>query len=279
MAFKTISMVVTDSRHERGLIRASLTLSEDLGAHLDIFCLAIDPTHYEPLPAGTSTMLLEASSAETRERAREIATWVEEHLPSGTYKIGVEPVVLPQLGLESGLGRMLRYSDLMICRRPYGKGGSPLLVQVLEAALFQRGVPVLVVPPQLDSLPAPRKIMIAWDNSDGAMAAIRQAMPFLTAAELVNVVMVDPPRTAPDRSDPGGGIAQKLARHGVHTEVSIVSQTQARISDCLLRHAREQGVNLVVMGAYGHSRLREALLGGPTRNMLQDAEIPILMAH
>lgn len=279
MAFKTISTVITDPRNERGLLRTALSLAEDLTAHLDIYCLAVDPTQYEPLPAGTATILLEASATETREHAREIVDWAEEQLPAGMFKIGVEPVILPQMGLDSGLGRMLRYSDLMICRRPYGKSGGPLLVQVLEAALFQRSVPVLVVPPQMDSLPAPRKIMIAWDDSDGALAAIRQAMPFLTTAEQVNVVMVDPPRTAPDRSDPGGGIAQKLARHGVHTEVSILSRTQSRISDCLLRHAREQGMQMVVMGGYGHSRLREALLGGPTRNMLEDAEIPILMAH
>jgi nucleotide-binding universal stress UspA family protein len=279
MAFKTISTVITDPRHERGLIRAALDLAGDLSAHLDIYGLAVDPTRYDPLPAGTATVLLEASGAETRERAREIADWVEGQLPAGMIKVAVEPVVLPQMGLDSGLGRMLRYSDLMVCRRPYGKSGSPLLVQVLEAALFQRGVPVLVVPPQMDSLPAPRKVMIAWDDSDGALAAIRQAMPFLAAAEIVNVVMVDPPRTAPDRSDPGGGIAQKLARHGVHTEVTIMSRTQSRIADCLLRHAREQGLQMVVMGAYGHSRMREALLGGPTRDMLQDAEIPILMAH
>lgn len=279
MAFKTISTVATDPRHERGLIRAALSLAEDLSAHLDIYCLAVDPTRYEPLPAGTSAILLEASGAETRERAKDIADWAESQLPSGMYKVGVEPVVLPQMGLDSGLGRILRYSDLVICRRPYGKSGGPLLVQVLEAALFQRGVPVLVLPPQVDRLPAPRKIMIAWDDSDGALAAIRQAMPFLTAAEVVNVVMVDPPPTAPDRSDPGGGIAQKLARHGVHTEVTIMSRSQSRIADCLLRHAREQGLQMVVMGAYGHSRMREALLGGPTRHMLQDAEIPILMAH
>ncbi len=279
MAFKTISTVVTDPDSDRAALRAALSLAESLNAHLDIFCLAADPARYEPLPAGSATLLLETSTAETRERAKALVRWTEAQLPPGTFKVGVEPIVLPQLGLDGGLGHALRYADLVLCRRPYGRGAGPIHVQILEAALFQRGVPVLVLPPQVDNLTAPSRIAIAWDGSDECLATVRQAMPFLQTAELVNVVMVDPPRTAPDRSDPGGAMAQKLARHGVHTEVSIISRTQARVADCLLRHAREHGLQMIVMGAYGHSRVREALIGGPTRHMLQDAELPILMAH
>ncbi len=120
---------------------------------------------------------------------------------------------------------------------------------------------------------------MAWNESVEALAAIRAAMPLLEAAELVNIAIIDPPSHAPDRSDPGGALAEMLARHGITADVSVIARTMPRISDVLARHAADQEADMLVMGAYGHSRLREAILGGATRNMLEQADRPVLMAH
>ena len=93
------------------------------------------------------------------------------------------------------------------------------------------------------------------------------------------IAVIDPPQHGPERSDPGGMLCQMLVRHGVKAEVSVLARTLPRISDILARHVRDQNADLLVMGAYGHSRLREAILGGATRNMLEQTEIPVLMAH
>ena len=95
----------------------------------------------------------------------------------------------------------------------------------------------------------------------------------------VHVVVIDPPQHGPNRSDPGGALSQYLARHGVKPEIDVLSKTMPRVSDVLCRHVQDLDADLVVMGAYGHSRFREAILGGATRNMLENAEVPVLLAH
>lgn len=279
MAYKTVAVVVTDPSLDRSLVEAAFAFAGRMDAHLDIWALAVDETRYEPLPAGSAAILLQENSAEARARAHHLADWAEALLPAENFKFGVEPLVLPHVTLETMLAQRLRYADLCIAHRPYGAKVGPLQVQVLETALFRTGAPCLVLQPGASLTEPPRRIAIAWDGSDAALVAVRKARPLLTTAELVSVVMVDPPRHSPDRSDPGGALAQYLARHGVHTQVSVISRSMSRISDCLLRFARDQEMELMVMGAYGHSRMREALVGGPTRHMLQDSDLPILMAH
>ena len=279
MAYKTISTVVTDTAVDRAALETALALADRLDAHLDVWCLAIDESRYEPMPAGSAAILLQENAAQTRDRAHALVAWAEELLPQSNFKLGVEPIVLPHLGIDGALAGFLRYSDLIVAPRPYGEAAGPMQVQIVEAGLFVSAVPNIIVPPGKPLGDLPRRVAIAWDGSNEAMMAVRKALPILQTADLVSVVMVDPPRHSPDRSDPGGEIAQYLARHGVHTQVSVISRTMPRISDCLLRFAEEQQVDLLVMGAYGHSRVREALIGGPTRHMLQDARLPILMAH
>jgi nucleotide-binding universal stress UspA family protein len=124
-----------------------------------------------------------------------------------------------------------------------------------------------------------RRIVVAWNQSREAMAAVRRALPFLQRADLVSITVIDPPPHGAERSDPGGLLCQMLVRHGVKAEVSVLARTLPRVSDVLARHVRDIDADMVVMGAYGHSRFREAILGGATRNMLEQAEVPVFMAH
>jgi nucleotide-binding universal stress UspA family protein len=93
------------------------------------------------------------------------------------------------------------------------------------------------------------------------------------------IKVIDPPVHGANRSDPGGLLSQYLARHGVRAEIDVLAKTLPRVSDVLLRHARDISADMVVMGAYGHSRFREAILGGATRNMLEQSEITVFMTH
>jgi nucleotide-binding universal stress UspA family protein len=102
-------------------------------------------------------------------------------------------------------------------------------------------------------------------------------LPVLARASQVEIVVVDPPRHGPDRSDPGGRLAQMLARHGIRADIRILARTMPQISDVLARQVEDSGADLLVMGAYGHSRLREAILGGATRNTLEKSKVPVLM--
>jgi hypothetical protein len=125
----------------------------------------------------------------------------------------------------AGLARLVseraRFADLVVLPKPYGKGKSVEDEAVLEAALFEGSAPVLVVPEGGLVAQPPRRVVIAWNESAEALSSVRKAMPLLVHADLVDIVVVDPPQHGPDRSDPGGRLSQLIARHGARVEVSV----------------------------------------------------------
>jgi nucleotide-binding universal stress UspA family protein len=127
--------------------------------------------------------------------------------------------------------------------------------------------------------PTPKRVVVAWNESSEAMAAIRRALPMLQSASEVNVCIIAPERHGSDTSDPGAELSRMLSRHGVKVEVTILAQTLPRVSEVIARHVADTDADMLVMGAYGHSRFREAILGGATRNMLEHAAVPVFMAH
>jgi len=279
MAYKTLTTIVTDREADSPALAAAREMAERRSAHLDVHCLGIDPARYEPLPVGSAAVIMETGAAEARSRAEDLEAWVRETLPSNMASVAIGSSVVPNLGLDAAAARLARYSDLVIAGKPYGQGRHPTQVAVLESVLFGTGAPLLVVPPSEMPLRKFDRIAVAWNESDEAMAAVRKALPLLVAADRVDILLVDPPSHSPERSDPGGAICVMLARHGVRAEVSILSRTLPRVSDVILRFLSEHGSDLLVMGAYGHSRFREAILGGATRDILESADLPVLMAH
>ena len=122
------------------------------------------------------------------------------------------------------------------------------------------------------------KVVLSGTRAE-ALEAVRKALPILKQADRAEIVMVNPPPHSPEKSDPGSVISMMLSRHGVKAEVTSLARTMPRIAETLNRHVAEHAIDLIVMGAYGHSRFREALMGGPTRDMLESTKVPILMAH
>lgn len=280
MAYKTISVVVTEKGADGPTLKAAAEMAFREDAHLDVHCIGVDPARYEPMPVGTAVAVLEYGAAEARAQAEALLDWALTQLPPDMTKLAIEPVVIPQMGIDTLVARLARYSDLIVATKPYGKGRSPLHVSVLEAELFATASPVLIVPEDAASAMGPfKRVVCAWNESSESFNAIRLALPILQAADKVDLVMVDPPSHSPERSDPGGSITLMLARHGVKAEVSILARTLPRIYDVMDRFAEEHGADLIVMGAYGHSRFRESILGGATRDMLEQTNRPLLMAH
>ncbi len=112
-----------------------------------------------------------------------------------------------------------------------------------------------------------------------ALAAARAALPILRQADVADICIIDPPKHAADRSDPGGAMAQYLMRHGTKSEVAVLAKTETHVGHILLRRAQEVGANMIISGAYGHSRMREAIFGGATLDLLETADIPIFMSR
>lgn len=279
MAYKSVLTIVTDAKAAAAQLDAAVDIARREDAHLDIFCLGIDRTQTGYYYAGATAFIHQETIERAQHDAEAAEAAVRERMAAEDIRWACEASVAQLGGLSSLVALRARFADLCVQQKPYGKGQTQDAEAIVEAALFEGGAPVLVLPetglgPRIGS-----RVLLAWNQSSEALNAARAALPLLKAADLVNIVVIDPPAHGPERSDPGGPLSQWLARHGVKAEVSVLAKTMPRVSDVLCRHARDVDADLLVMGAYGHSRFREAILGGATRNMLEKAEIPVFMAH
>jgi nucleotide-binding universal stress UspA family protein len=279
VAYKTILTIITDLDIADSALEPAITMAAREEAHLDVLCLGVDRTQTGYYYAGTNAFIQQETLHKAQEDSAKIESAVKDRLGREGIAWSAEAAVAQIAGLSHLVAQRARFSDLVVMPRPYGDGRGIEDEAATEAVLFDGHAPLLVVPKGSDTQTIGQKIVIAWNQSPEAMAAIKQAMPLMQAAEVVNIAVVDPPKHGPDRSDPGGALSQMLSRHGVHTEISVLAKTMPRVADVLERHAQDIEADLMIMGAYGHSRFREAILGGATRNMLEHTPIPVFMAH
>lgn len=173
-----------------------------------------------------------------------------------------------------------RYVDLAVLGQADPDGAPPGAAAAIEAVLFDSGRPVLVVP-YAGSLPTfGERVLVGWNASAQSARAVHDALPLLVGAGSVVVSAVNPRRGIDAHGEePGADIARHLARHGVKVTVEHSVAPEIGAGDLLLNRASEISADLIVVGAYGHSRLRETILGGVTRTLLQQMTVPVLMAH
>lgn len=281
MGLKSILTVAT-SKEDVAHLDAAVTLARAEDAHLDVLCLGVDRANggYYYVGGGpVAPVILQEAIERADDEARAIEAAVRHRLMPEDIRWAIDTAVA-QLGvIGPQVGQLARFADLVIVAKPYGKGASPDGEAVIEAALFDGRAPVLMLPGTGEVRPFGKRIMIGWNQSDEAMAAVRAALPFLKRAAKVDVAVVAPSAHGPERSDPGGMLSQFLARHGVKAEVSVLARTLPRVSEVLVRHGEDIGADMLVIGAYGHSRLREAILGGATRELLELSLLPVFAAR
>ncbi|MFV0408329.1 MAG: universal stress protein [Paracoccus sp. (in: a-proteobacteria)] len=278
MAYKTILTVVCGEDQGRQLDAAiEVTRRED--AHLEVFCLGIDHSQAGYYYAGASAYVFQESIDKALAHAEALEKSVRERLETEDIRWSVESAVAQVGGLTALIGMRARFADLVVLMQPYGDSAPPDAEAITEAALFEGSAPVLILPEDGLSGEFGRKIIIAWNQSEEAMTAVRRSRPLLKAAQSVEITVIDPSPNGPERSDPGGALSQMLVRHGINVEIAVLARTLPQVSDILARRALEIDADLIVMGAYSHSRFRQAILGGTTRSMLTKARIPVLMAR
>lgn len=147
---------------------------------------------------------------------------------------------------------------------------------LIEALLFESGRPVIVVPPGCETFKY-RRILVAWDASPRAARAVNDAMAFLKSAEAVEVVAIGSEKELA-QSVPGAELAPHLARHGINVSVKNLV-AHGRIADTLAEQASLYEADLLVMGAFNHSLMREWVLGGVTQSMLKQSKVPLFLSY
>jgi nucleotide-binding universal stress UspA family protein len=175
------------------------------------------------------------------------------------------------------LGRIGRRFDLVVVGQPDSAKSAPDQI-VDEGVLFESGRPVIFVPFIQKGGVTLDRVMICWDGSRAAARAVADALPFLKKAKQVEIVIVS---EKPNKKDeiPGADLGQHLARHGLTVEIKHITAPDISVASAILSYVADSGTDMIVMGGYGHSRLREFVLGGVTRGMLESMTVPVLISH
>ena len=175
------------------------------------------------------------------------------------------------------IARIGRCSDLLVIGQENEDVDNAAYSEVPDDVVISAGRPVLIVPYTGIDKTLGDRILIAWDHSRESARAVADALPFLKRASVVSVVSVDPRQEEGDI--PGADIARYLSEHNIKATVTRFTDKALAVDDVLLNQAADSGADMMVMGAYGHSRLREMVLGGVTRHILDHMTVPVLMSH
>jgi nucleotide-binding universal stress UspA family protein len=237
---------------------------------------------YDPIVPVSGAGYVPAEVIEVQERDNAAATKSAiDRFIAASARAGVaaEPLTLSAsfAGVGDQFGRVARRFDLSIVGQAE-PATSAVEEIIAEAALVASGRPVIVVP-YIQKTPLKLdRVMLCWDGSRAATRAIADAMPLLKRAGRVEVVIVAHERGKEDEIE-GADMAEHLARHGLNVEVKRTVASNIDVADVILSHAADAGSDFIVMGGYGHSRLREFVLGGVTRSIFRTMTVPVLMSH
>jgi nucleotide-binding universal stress UspA family protein len=255
----------------------AISVADAFGAHLLGVAFLYDPVIPGSVTGGIPPEFIESQRAETDKAARAALARFEQTAKRVGISFETCKLSASIAGAAEQLGRLARRFDLAIVGQPNRGIAAPTEV-VDEGVLFESGRPVIFVPfIQKGGFKADR-VMVCWDGSRAATRAIADSLPLLGKAKQVEIVIVANGKTRDDEI-PGADLGQHLARHGLKVAVKRIAAPDIDIASAILSYAADSSASLIVMGGYGHSRLREFVLGGATRGLLESMTVPVLMSH
>lgn len=273
MSLKDMLVLVGDGTEAAG--RYARWLSGACGAHLTAAAAVVEP-HF---PVNLESTVPKALVRQLWEEADRSADGVLRGFSETARLEGVTAETLkfeaaPGRGADA-LSRLARCFDATILQQsdPAGVGTG----DILEATLFGSGRPVIIIP-YIHKIPKLKCVLIAWDGGATAARAVADSLPLLALASEVHIV-TSADRSAEDKLVSGAALARHLGRHGITAVPKSLPGSAREVTPMLLSDAADVGADLIVMGGYGHSRMRELVLGGTTREILHSMTVPVLMSH
>jgi nucleotide-binding universal stress UspA family protein len=285
MAIKSILVPVEDGAGLQAQLATALLVAASSGAHIDgaapraVFGAYV---FSDGMSAATTTALESFEQDETARVERMQAAFREfMREPDVAWGDPLKPSTRPTADWlheiapgDEAIGQLARLYDLTVLARPLSDAPVPRAA-LLETVLFEGGRPILVAPPEAPASLG-EVVLVAWNGSTESARAITFAQPFLGRAKRVVVLAVE------GGSVPGpnvGEVERALCRAGIAAEASGVRPEGRPVGEVILAEAAKMGADLLVKGAYTHSRLRQMIFGGATSHILSEAKLPVLLAH
>jgi nucleotide-binding universal stress UspA family protein len=278
VSYKSILVQVDHAKACPARIDAAIDLALRYEAHLTGLYLIAEPTGASFARGYLPPEVMETISARARERAEEgLARF---RAAAERNKVAFDTRIAS--GYEAELADIFsmhaRYADLAVIGQ--NDPDEPSAGDLPEQVVLACGRAVLLIPYIGAAKTLGQRVVVAWDASREAARAVREALPLLKQAAAVGVVSVNPtPDELGHGEVPGADVGIYLARHGVKVDVQRIDTRDLDVGNALLSHVATEAADLLVMGGYGHSRLREVVLGGATRTILHDMTVPVLMSH
>lgn len=273
--FKDLMVPITGTGGDGDAIDAAIGLAKAHGSRLRALQIVHLPM---PIAAPWGTvpdLAVDGLYGELRSQGENDAARLEARLKKESIPTEVKLVESLFIDPSHTAAHYAQYADLTVVAGSAGSTSEAATTRnFMGSLLMESGRPVLVVPPGCKAAMPPRRIVVGWRLGREAARALHDALPFLAAAEAVDLVLVDP-----GGDKPGADIAAHLAHHGVNANVVVRASEHRTVSSILLERARQMDAQLLVVGGYGHSRLREWALGGTTRELLASASIPVFFSH
>jgi nucleotide-binding universal stress UspA family protein len=277
MTIKDILVHVDSSPRSKTRLEVATIVARQFAAH--VVGLHVQPL--DTMPGYAAIQMREALMRLGREAAERAAGAAKAHFERQLAGAQLSTEWRTATGIvDDQVALHARYADLCILGQPNPEVTPTLDEAALDRILLETGRPTLVVPyaGRFDTVGT--RVLVAWDGSRAATRAISDALPFLTGAEMVTVLAVNPRRGIHGHGDtPCTDMALHLARHGIKVQAAYDVSHEISVADVLLSRAADMAADLVVMGAYGHPRALEVILGGVTRSMLEHMTAPVLMSH
>lgn len=255
----------------------AVALGEALGAHVAGVAFAYEPVIPGAVMGGIPPEFIEAQRTESDKKAKDAVARFEAAAKRAGLSAETRIISASVSAAADQFARIGRRFDLVVVGQDDPDQGIQDEV-VDETALFESGRPVLFVPFIQKGGVKLDRIMVCWDGGRAATRAIADSMPLLKKAKQVEIVMIAT-KSAKGDEIAGADLGQHLARHGLKIDVKRITSPDIDVASTILSYAADSSADMIVMGGYGHSRLREFILGGATRGILESMTVPVLMSH